>query len=1172
MCGFPLALLLAVAVVVAGPGPAAGGNALPIRSPWPKAAGAGGTVRLAPGTARPAVPQAWLDIQSERERRWRSFPDLVVHPSREWAPQFRDRRGVQAPLESVRRSRPLAAGAVRASGAPHVIKVALIRIEFNTDRGGGKSTGDGRFDLNNPGDAVPALDRPPHNRKFYQDHLEALRRYYDAQSYGTVDVQGEVWPREENRAYRVSDMADFGPWAFGSSIYPAAVKMFQTFLLAADAQAKALVDTIPWHEYDGLLIVHAGSDLQSDVYQDSPEDIPTFTLGVADSDRVVFPGAIQRCPPDPADTLAAYCPVRNALFIPETANQDGYYATVNAVIAHECGHLLFGLSDLYDIANGLPVCGYWSLMDTGNLAGAVIPQDAGEPIYAVGLLPPSIDPFQRFFVGDALAFPEVAYDGAPIQILDGERHPDMRGVTLSADEFVLLENRAIVSGDTLVLDQDPVSHVILGPKDPDRYEYDSLLPGGGIVAWHIDASVLTYSTALRVNDDFGFNTNRRRLGVSVIEADGLADLGDLGSPLLFGSHRDPFYRSNNATLSDTTVPNLIPNVGTRPHVRLDFLDEPNDTMLFTAQRAWQLPGWPVTTNFPPGGPQLLAVDADGDPTDLALEVCWAGGDTLSADANGVFVMKRNGQGMLGPSALLASLPDRPRPFLAALPAPQGPIGAAGPSWLAVSTYLSGGSGGQVWMIDASINNPGQAVAGWPPGPAVLPSPVTTPPIIVGANASASVLVGCEDGHVYALALDGSLRARSRDPLAGGIRGRLAAVQVEDVAVDTDVGPPPGGTLSGWLVAAGAASGHAGVWVFDPLAGPNARMPFVSGWTQSLVPYTGFSPDFLWLDFDGAGGAGGNPSGCRAGLPELVAHDRNRLWAFCAEGRLLPGWGRELTDTLVAALGAGDPDGDGFPEVLTQTQNSKVAFVNLSGYPSPGWPRAGSPEGVLSENPELTAPNSPQSFPTSSPPLALDLDGDNRCEVVAPNTSGILAALDAAGHTPAGWPLATGSGAGGSAVAADLDGDGYLDLVAPDRFGQLFAYSLPVPVSATTTQPWRMLGGDPGRTSALPTARMAPTPATVAGPLIQGSLKAFPNPARKRPVSFAYQLTEPADVEFRILDSSGHEVASFARSGQRADNLAIWEPGDLPAGLYLARVRFRSPGREEVQVLPLGLIR
>ena len=1187
MRGFPQALLLAAAGIVLAPGLASAGQAFPVLSPWSPAAGAAThspNVMLGPGQPGVAIPAAWIKAQQERERRWRSFHDLVVHPSREWTPGFLDRPELGARLRSARAARAGRSGVGGTGTAitPLTLKVALIRIEFQTDRGGDKSTGDGRFDLGNPGNAFPAIDRPPHNRKFYQDHMEALHRYYDAQSYGAIDIQADVWPRDTSalgvQAYKVSDMADYGPWAFGASIYPAAVKMFHDFLLAADAQSKTMGDPIPWKDIDGILVIHAGSDFQSDVLQDSPEDIPTFTLGVADTDRVVFPGYVAGdCPAVPGDTLARYCPVGNALFLPEHINQDGYYGTINAVIAHECGHLLFGLSDLYDIVNGLPVVGYWSLMDTGNLAGAVIPQDVGEPIFAVGLLPPSIDPFQRFFVANlgrnnpatyVLSLPEVAYDGAPTQILDGERHPDMRSVTLSADEFLILENRAIAAGDTLVLDQDPISHVILGPKEPDRYEYDSLLPtwpkghpdegkpAGGIVAWHIDQSVVTFTSSLRVNESLGFNTNPRRKGVSVVEADALEDLGDLGSPLLFGSYRDPWYLANNTTLSDTTKPNLIPNVGTRPHVRLDFLDQPNDTMLFTAQRTWQLPGWPVVTQFPPGGPQLLAVDADGDAPDHDLELCWAGGDTAGTDANGIFVMKRNGQGLLGTEALLATLPDRPRQPLAAVSRGGGPRGDEGPSLLAASTYFANGSGGQVWLIDGDINNAGQTVAGWP---AVLPT-VTTPPMILGDYTVAKVVVGCEDGHVYALDLDGTVRARSQTALPAGIRGRLAAIPSANI---------PGGRR-GWMVAAGCAGGHVGVWALDPAEGPDARMPFVTGWPQRIATNSGFAPDFLWLDFDGAGSSAGNPSGCTAGLPELVAHDANRLWAFCAEGRLLPGWGREWPDTLVGALGAGDPDGDGYPEVLTTTPNSKVAFVNLSGYASPGWPKAGSSEGVLHENPELTAPNPPQSVATTSPALALDLDGDGRSEVVAPNTSGILAALDADGHTPAGWPLATGSGAGGSAVAADLDHDGYLELIAPDRFGMLFAYTLPVPAAAVS--PWRVLGGDPGRTFSFPASRMASTPAAVAGPLIHGSLKAFPNPARKRPVSFAYQLTEPADVEFRILDASGHEVASFARSGQRADNLVVWEPGDLPAGLYLARLRFRASGHEEVEVLPLGLIR
>jgi hypothetical protein len=117
------------------------------------------------------------------------------------------------------------------------------------------------------------------------------------------------------------------------------------------------------------------------------------------------------------------------------------------------------------------------------------------------------------------------------------------------------------------------------------------------------------------------------------------------------------------------------------------------------------------------------------------------------------------------------------------------------------------------------------------------------------------------------------------------------------------------------------------------------------------------------------------------------------------------------------------------------------------------------------------------------------------------------------------------------------------------------------------------GGDVGRSHALSPERTVVAPLPVAGgPLVAGSLKAYPNPARRRPVNLAFQLTAPADVEFRIVDASGHEVASFARSGVQADNFVVWEPGELASGLYLVRVRVRGGGAEQIMTIPVGLLR
>jgi hypothetical protein len=210
-------------------------------------------------------------------------------------------------------------------------------------------------------------------------------------------------------------------------------------------------------------------------------------------------------------------------------------------------------------------------------------------------------------------------------------------------------------------------------------------------------------------------------------------------------------------------------------------------------------------------------------------------------------------------------------------------------------------------------------------------------------------------------------------------------------------------------------------------------------------------------------------------------------------------------------------------------------------------------------------------------------------VVAMNASGIIAALDSQGRTPAGWPLATGAGATGSPVVADLDRNGRLEIVAPDRlvpdslqsevasrFGTLWAYSLPeAPTTGAGGKPgavWAMTGGDPGRSATLPLATSPIAGAPKAGPYVQGSLKAYPNPARNSPVSLAYRLTEPAEVDIRILDASGHEVARLERSGRRADNVEVWDPGRAPAGLYLARVRFRGASADHTETVLVGVLR
>jgi M6 family metalloprotease-like protein len=1042
------------------------------------------------------------------------------------------RPGWQPPLASGKGG--LGRSAPEAIGPPPVqdtIRIALLRIDFLADRGGSASSGTGQFNLD-PADTIAnPVDRPPHNRDFYLSHAEALQRYYDVQSFGRVRVEVDVWPAERDSAYHLSDMADLGPWRFGNSIFRAAVDMMRLCFFAADSQSIHKGDRIPWAKYDRFDIVHAGSDLQSDVRGDSKEDIPSFTIFVDDTDRIVFPDSSNRDRP-----------IDRCSFLPETINQDDAFGAINGVVAHENGHNMFGFGDVYDIETALPVVGFWSLMDSGNLVGAKLATARGDTIFAVGLLAPSIDPFQRNFILDAGLLnyrqPSPA-DTAAFAVLDGERNNDFVKIDLSSDEYLILENRYLSPATLVRLDQDSVTRVVLGPKDPDRFEVDALLDGGGVLVWHIDESVIPFVTSLRVNPDFGFNTNPRRLGDQVIEADGLDDLGDTGSPFFLGSWTDPYQAKVAPLLSETTVPNLIPNQGTHPHVQVEFLDDTNPSMRVRVTRSWQPKGWPVTANFPPGGPALLAADLDGDGKP---DVVWAGGDTTLTDTSrvareavrdsaAVFAVRFDGKGLNGADTLdFAHLDHRPRPEVAALTA--APPGAGA---VFATTYHYGPSdtqGGRLWAVAPN----GTALPGFP---VTLPSPASTPPVVAGdALNGYSVLVGCEDGRVRVVDPTGTVLITSTVALTGGVSGRLAYIQTSPVRSPA---------VSGY-VAAGGANGE--VVVLDyPALTPLGSWPVALGGA-------GFAPDFLWMYLGGSGANAEDECNTSPVLPTLFVEHGDRVSAYCVSGAApLAGWGASLGDTLVPGLAAGDPDGDGFPEVVVQSRHSRLAFLNRTGRPSPGWPRAGTSE----------------DFSTNSPPLAVDLNGDSRPELVALNASGVIAAFDSHGRTPDGWPLATGAGCAGSPVAADLAGDGTVQIVAPDRFNHLYAYSVPGSLSAPGTS-WTMLGGGPGRMCAVTDLSIATPGPPTPGPLVSGSLKAYPNPARRKPVQFAYELSEDATVEFRILDSSGHEVANWSRAGKRSDNLEVWNPQGLPAGLYVAHIRFSGAGGARTENLPVGIVR
>ncbi len=198
--------------------------------------------------------------------------------------------------------------------------------------------------------------------------------------------------------------------------------------------------------------------------------------------------------------------------LPSEMNADGTkifaYLTVPedcriGVCAHELGHLLFGFPDLYDMDSSSSGIGNWCLMAGGSWnGGGDVPahpsawckcnQGWAATINQTSNATVTIDD-----VKSSRAVMRLWKDGAP------------------GPEHFLIENRQ-------------------------RTGYDRMLPGDGLLIWHIDDSVSS-------------NSDERHPKVALMQADGQNHLGTGANP---GDPGDPFPgTTNNTTFNANSNPN-----------------------------------------------------------------------------------------------------------------------------------------------------------------------------------------------------------------------------------------------------------------------------------------------------------------------------------------------------------------------------------------------------------------------------------------------------------------------------------------------------------------------------------------------------------------------------------------------------------------------------------------
>ncbi|MFA4959521.1 MAG: T9SS type A sorting domain-containing protein [Candidatus Cloacimonas sp.] len=455
-------------------------------------------------------------------------------------------------------------------------RLLVILVDFTLEEPDDfNTTGNGKFQLEPDPEYIYSIGAPPHNRQYYEANLDALKYYYLAVSAGSYELQYDVYPKDKVAYTLPKSMGYYNPPGASSELF---VSRMEEYFKTAFELADSLDEEIDFASYSHYMIIHSGSDWQHDISANTPSDLPSFYIRVGDGKEAVV---------DNGTVL-----ISHSCNVPETISQDFYisqsngqnihngYGALNSVIAHEFGHSL-GMVDLYNVYNSSPMVGVFDIMDSGGSGILVDELENGDIVYVEGALPTLPGAFSRNLMfrdnylerGLLKEFPdfpvssELSLNAISAMQNTTDPVPHTYKIPLNAKEYILVENRNVDpdgDGGTAVygaLD----GRVVLYPTPfeditppPPTYEYDYLLPsfiktngsaiGGGILVWHINEAIL-YDEGQ--TDSFGnwtsnfdantVNTNFYRKAVSIIEADGLTDLGSEYSMYWTGTPYDYFH-------------------------------------------------------------------------------------------------------------------------------------------------------------------------------------------------------------------------------------------------------------------------------------------------------------------------------------------------------------------------------------------------------------------------------------------------------------------------------------------------------------------------------------------------------------------------------------------------------------------------------------------------------
>lgn len=1020
------------------------------------------------------------------------------------------------------------------------LHIVAAMVEFQPDSNDFTS-GNGTFEE----ESIPYLENSditidplPHNRSYFEAHLEFASNYFSKMSSGALTIEYHVL---EDLYQLPEEMQEYSPIGEDPSSDPLAD-------LAGDAwnevaQSGNLNLDLNGEDRIAFVLFHAGVgrdiELTGTILEKTPQDIPSVYISRDAFRRLFDDPSFAGFPVDNGNLI-----VDNTLILPRTLSRAGEDVTgdevllqlsLNGMVTAQIGSHL-GLPDLFNTETGESGIGRFGLMD-------------GAGIFAYnGLFPPELSAWEKIYMGWSTPFTlnynEDQQISLPASSLREEN--SIAKVDISSTEYFLVENRhreANQTGTTLTIrrqDGTTVEQQTFTNSDTsfvfqesgfaddlepgvvtDVSNYDFALPGGpaevldqteeddnrilngGILIWHIDEGIIQNQlSALE-----GINDNPTRRGINLMEADGAQDIGRPTAIGFFenevnGSAFDFWWSGNDASvITQTETITLYEN-------RFGPDTTPNNNSNSGARSTFELNYF--SANLPTATFQIQPVDGAGD----LYEV-------VDSQQNLPFSYSTPADDNYWSNYPLSTITT------------QSDIGSY--------VYIPGRDGISVYDIDnRSLLEPYSPTFGNIQHPVVFPQGenlvLAEKPSSSGSTITADLFEN--NGEELLSAGEFSISAnsgmiRSPEPLTVSLDGTSDRIILNNEPVQDDFYPEPG-------IRSEQVSGH------NFFLSNNGELTFTTpsetfSANVSITdePYTRVLPGLVEQPDGGF-------------HPFLVLDESLALFETSSDGELSRNVIHESQHFDIPALA--DLDGSGEIDfVLTDRGKNHVVAKNSKGAVLPNFP--------------IQAPSNTQF--TGSPIIA-DLNGNGDSEIIITGTtpeSLNIYAFNLRGDLLDGFPLLVGGiyNTQDDIVQPSMT-DKYLSAVSPA--GDLRVWFFPNAGQIL----WGSRYGNDGSNQLSGRLQTPDGERPDFGVLNTEETYNWPNPAEDE-TYLRFQTSEAGEVQVRITTTSGRVIynATYESRGGSPEEILIDTSG-WGSGGYLAMVEATVDGRKERKLVKIAVAR